>query len=183
MPPPRPPPGNRRTACRNGPTAPSWSRSRGGRCCATPERTSATLSITFAMSGSFSPIVRPGTTVWIDVYLPRMSSGRFGLEVEAIVVRNAAAEEDENDRLARGRTLLSAWARPSPASARRARVAIIRRGRANRREGSRGESDHHNGGWNEMGTRCRASGAAPVRVARGCGMNGGRLTILIRRAG
>jgi len=44
-----------------------------------PERMSAILSITRAISGSFSPIERPGTVVGIVLYLPRMSSGASGL--------------------------------------------------------------------------------------------------------
>ena len=79
-----------------------------------PERTSAIRSITLAMSGSFSPIVKAGDGRVDRLVLAADVVGRVGLEVEAVVMRNAAAQEDEDDRLGRGRTLLPGMGPPFP---------------------------------------------------------------------
>ena len=60
----------------------------------------ANLSIIRASRGMCSQISRPGTLVGIGLYSPRIPRG-VRLEVEHVLVRRAARQEDHDDRLVR----------------------------------------------------------------------------------
>ena len=108
-------PGSRRTPSRSGRTAPSWSPSRGGRCCARRSGPGRPCPSTCAMQRQHLADLQAGHA-GVDRLVLAADLGRgVGLGVEAVVVRQAAAEVDQDHRLARLR-LCRSPARASPRS-------------------------------------------------------------------
>ena len=92
----------------------------------TIERIGTNLSIIAAIRGKCSQISMPGTLVLIGLNSPRISAGRVHLQIEEVLMRRPARQEDHDDRLVRladaARPL-----RPAESAAARARPGPVRR--------------------------------------------------------
>ena len=106
-----------------------------------PERTRAILSIVRAMCGNSSPMRRPGTLLSMWPVLAANFSAGVGLEIEAIVMRQAAAEIDEDDRL--GSRLVLAFGRGERLLTEETRQRQAEGGEAPTRRKSRRETPLH----------------------------------------